>query len=246
MEPRDFWRRADPVDRTGITELRHIEGLYKFWDGLRAAKPGLLIDNCASGGRRIDYELTKRSVPLWRSDYQCELYPDVYESAQNQLYGLSYFLPYHGIGQSMTFDRYKDRSLASTSTVLGIYAPTPDALADVPHDRVKQVWDDIHAYSPLLAYDFYPLTDYSGTDRAWMALQYDKPETGEGCLVVFRRKQSPYLTSEMSFRAIDPAAKYKLTFINTGEQRIVPAADLARLPVQLQPGESAVIKYQKL
>lgn len=245
LDPRDFWRRADPPDRTGITELRYIEGLYKFWDGLRAAKPGLLIDNCASGGRRIDYELTKRSVPLWRSDYECDPHADLYESSQNQLYGLSYFLPYHGTGQAMTFNRYQDRSLVSSSTVLSIGAATPDSLAEVPHDRVKQVWDDVHAYSPLLAYDFYPLTDYSGTDRAWMALQYDKPETGEGCLVVFRRRESPYTASEISLRAIDPQAAYRLTFLNTGEQRDVSGAELGRLSLRLEKGGSAVIKYQK-
>jgi len=28
----------------------------------------LLIDNCASGGHRIDFEMLRRSVVLWRSD----------------------------------------------------------------------------------------------------------------------------------------------------------------------------------
>lgn len=57
------------IVRDGISEALHIEGLYRFWDDLRAKHPGLSIDNCASGGRRIDLETLRRSVPLWRSDH---------------------------------------------------------------------------------------------------------------------------------------------------------------------------------
>jgi alpha-galactosidase len=35
---------------------------------LLAANPGLFIDNCASGGQRIDLETCARSIPLWRTD----------------------------------------------------------------------------------------------------------------------------------------------------------------------------------
>ena len=39
-----------------------------MWDAIRASHPGLIIDDCSSGGRRIDLETLSRSVPLWRSD----------------------------------------------------------------------------------------------------------------------------------------------------------------------------------
>ncbi len=39
-----------------MTEIRYVEGHYAMWDELRARHPGLWIDNCASGGRRIDLE----------------------------------------------------------------------------------------------------------------------------------------------------------------------------------------------
>ena len=45
---------AADIVREGISEALHVEGLYRFWDDLRAQHPGLSIDNCASGGRRID------------------------------------------------------------------------------------------------------------------------------------------------------------------------------------------------
>ena len=51
----------------GMAEIRYVEGHYRMWDEIRAAYPQLAIDNCASGGRRIDLETASRSVPLWRT-----------------------------------------------------------------------------------------------------------------------------------------------------------------------------------
>ena len=67
----EIFAMADAPDRIGMTEIGHIEGLYAFWDELLARHPGLIIDNCAGGGQRIDLETIARSVPLWRSDLQC-------------------------------------------------------------------------------------------------------------------------------------------------------------------------------
>ena len=50
----------DP-ERIGITEIRYIEGLYQMWEDIVAANPNVFIDNCASGGRRIDLESIKLS-----------------------------------------------------------------------------------------------------------------------------------------------------------------------------------------
>jgi hypothetical protein len=70
-DPLPYWRANDAPDRQGMAEIRHVEGLYEFWNDLLRRHPGLVIDNCASGGRRIDLETISRSIPLWRSDWQC-------------------------------------------------------------------------------------------------------------------------------------------------------------------------------
>ncbi len=75
IDPLGFWQfldKKDP-DRVGMAEIRYIEGLYRMWDDLRAAYPQLAIDDCASGGRRIDLETMSRSTPLWRSDNTCDM-----------------------------------------------------------------------------------------------------------------------------------------------------------------------------
>jgi alpha-galactosidase len=95
MEPLTYWRSADAPARQGITELRHVTGYLAYWDELRRRHPDMLIDSCASGGRRNDLETMRRAVPLWRSDY-------AYEATGHQcmMYGLSLWLPLwyrHGI-----------------------------------------------------------------------------------------------------------------------------------------------------
>ena len=70
-----------------------MTGYLAYWDELRRRFPNLLIDTCASGGRRLDLETLRRSVPLWRSDFAYEP-----SSMQQFTYGLSLWIPYFGTG----------------------------------------------------------------------------------------------------------------------------------------------------
>jgi alpha-galactosidase len=68
------WKLKDATlgdNRVGITEINYVTNLYRLYDGLKERIPGLMIDNCASGGRRIDLETATRAVNLWRSDTGC-------------------------------------------------------------------------------------------------------------------------------------------------------------------------------
>jgi alpha-galactosidase len=246
IDPGPMWKMADEPGRTGITEIRYVEGLYCFWDQLLKRNPGLLIDNCASGGRRIDYETCKRSVPLWRSDYECDVLPDLYEASQNQTYGLGYYLPFNSTGQGVTFNQYKDRSMATASVVFSIGTSKPEDLAIVPIDKLKQVWNDMKSYNYLMPCDFYPLTEFSMNDDAWMVLQYDSPERGEGCVICFRRMNAPFAEAEFKLRKIDPQATYKLMNINDGTGITVKGNQLEKLTVRLNQLESNIFKYVKV
>ena len=114
FDPAPYWKAMDAPDRVGIAEMKHIEGLYAFWDALLARNPGLLIDNCASGGRRIDLETIGRSIPLWRTDYQY-FEPNGY---QCHTYGLHLFLPCSGTGNNDP-QKYFFRSSMNGAVVIG-------------------------------------------------------------------------------------------------------------------------------
>jgi len=83
FEPLTLWQFNDTPDRIGITEIEHVEGYLSYFDELHRRFPNLLIDTCASGGRRNDLETLRRAVPLWRSDF-----PYDPAAMQMQTYGL--------------------------------------------------------------------------------------------------------------------------------------------------------------
>jgi len=62
-----------------MTENLYVQGYLAYWDGLLQQHPGMLIDSCASGGRRNDLETLRRAVPLLRSDYQAAAFPELKE-----------------------------------------------------------------------------------------------------------------------------------------------------------------------
>lgn len=73
--PLPYWRGVDTPDWRGMYEIHHIMGLYRLWNAPRVRFPGLMIDNCASGGRRIDIVTMRRAILLWRSNAQCPATP---------------------------------------------------------------------------------------------------------------------------------------------------------------------------
>jgi len=216
FDPLPYWRAADDPDRIGMTEIRHIEGLYAFWDSLLARHPGLVIDNCASGGRRIDLETVSRSSPLWRTDYSY-FEPNGY---QCHTYGLSFFLPLSGTGNNNP-DPYYFRSSSGSALVLGweINQNT------FPLEIARKSIEEFKRLRPYFYGDYYPLTDYSTSDAAWMAYQYDRPESSDGIVLAFRRNLAPEetikvrlhgLTSDMSYRVT--FEDYGITLVRTGRE----------------------------
>ncbi|HLY17641.1 MAG TPA: alpha-galactosidase [Bryobacteraceae bacterium] len=66
----DIGERFDPPGdtRTGDVLYRHVQAYYAWLDELRAAHPGLLVENCASGGLRFDLGILRHSHTTWLSD----------------------------------------------------------------------------------------------------------------------------------------------------------------------------------
>jgi len=130
----------------GITEIRHIEGLYALWDRIRAAHPNVLIDNCAGGGRRIDLETLRRATVLSRSDVV-----DVGGKAggkvdivnQIQCWGLGHWLADHA-GLNNAFDAYATRSALCTGFMA--YRVLPENAQDEAPREIFGVKSEIFAF----------------------------------------------------------------------------------------------------
>jgi len=207
IDPLPFWRKNDPADRQGITEIRHVEGYFAYWDELRRRHPELLIDSCASGGRRNDLETLRRAVPLLRSDY-------IMEPIGNQChsYALSAWFPFYGTGSSKT-DPYLIRS-----TLCPHYTACWDQRDDrIDFGAIKRLMDQWKAFAPNYFGDYYPVTDYALDNDQWIAWQFDRPESGEGMVQAFRREACVYETGRLPLHGLLPDAAYRVTDIDRPE-----------------------------
>ncbi|HEY3323663.1 MAG TPA: alpha-galactosidase [Planctomycetota bacterium] len=243
IDPLRFWQAADKSDRKGITEIRYIEGLYAMWDELLKRHPGLSIDNCSSGGRRIDIEMLTRSYPLWRSDTQCcGAAKPVWDQVQTA--GLSLYVPLHAAGV-WEFEPYAMRSVATTGMSLCMNTLAKEFDLDKAIAGIKEV----KALRSCYRGDYYPLLEIDLDERHWCGWQFDRPESGEGFAVFFRRAQSAYTGVSAQLRGLDLKASYEVTFFESyvaKEKRTLRGEELAQLSVQIdsKPG-SLLVTYRK-
>ncbi|MBL7650017.1 MAG: alpha-galactosidase [Candidatus Hydrogenedentes bacterium] len=240
---------ADPA-RAGLAEIRYVESLYQQWDELLAANPGVFIDNCASGGQRIDLETCARSIPLWRTDGTIGplLGHDYNEAAiRNQVItaGLSRYLPYHTSGQ-MGATPYLFRSgfNAGASFCEDIRA------ADYPRELLAQGIAEGKRIRKYYAGNFYTLSPISTDPAAWCVLQYHRPAQGDGMILAFRRHAAPEGNFPCAPREIEPAAAYEVTrspgYVPESAVRM-SGADLAGLTLEIaeQPG-ALLLEYRRV
>jgi len=209
IDPLPFWQAADTPDRVGMSEIRYIEGLYAFWDELLRRHPDLIIDNCASGGRRIDIETIRRSTPFWRTDG-----PRDPIAHQCHTYGLLPWVPFSATSQDRALDDYEFRSSMCSALCLNWWVsgdkPAENIPDDFPFDWANQTLEQYLQYRQYYYGDYYPLTSYSQSSDLWMAYQLDRPDLGEGLVVVLKRPQSPYQSVRLILKALDRDAEYRL------------------------------------
>ena len=234
--------------RKGIAELKHIAGLYEYWDSLRTSRPNLLIDNCASGGGRLDYEALRRSVALWRSD-QGEWNA---EANQNETLGLGYWLPLTGRG-AVTIDPYSMRSGFGWCTSYALDWEN-SSVASAAATAISGLKD----LQILASGDYYPLivpADVTATNTI-LAWQYDMPELNKGMVQVFRRAGSSQTSVKLSLKGIDSYfwsfAKYRVSIYSDSNEAVVKTITGYNLvnsgltvDIASAPG-SAIVVYEKL
>lgn len=211
IDPLPFWQAADTPERKGITEIRHIEGLYAMWDELRSRHAGLWIDNCASGGRRIDIETLSRSLPLWRSDTPDRMIWDKTLRAnsgvvdQVQTSGLSLWAPLHS-GGVWGMDPYRFRSAMHSGIVLYDDPRQPD----FPAEQAATAFNEIKTLRPFFQGDYYLLTPLSTSESDWCAYQYHRKDLDAGFAVFSRRKECDLDSMNAGLRGINPSGQYRV------------------------------------
>jgi alpha-galactosidase len=247
LDPLGFWRANDAPDRQGMTENLHVQGYLAYWDELRRRHPNMLIDSCASGGRRNDLETLRRAVPLLRSDYQSFSGDSSFALGnQGHTYGLSQWLPYYGQGVYYSDDHFVYSVRSYLSPAFGI-------AVDVRRNGIdwalyRRLVDQWRRVADCFLGDYYPLMSYSLGEDAWTAWQFDLPEQGRGMVQAFRRKESPYLSAAFPLRGLDPRATYEVQNLDQEAATTISGSDLTgrglRVEIQERPG-AVLITYRR-
>jgi alpha-galactosidase len=210
----------------------------------------MLIDSCASGGRRNDLETMRRAAPLWRSDY-------AYEAVGHQCmtYGISFWLPFHGTGTVATrnapyygsgptpVEPYAFWSNVAPSLACGF-----DVREKLDYAALRRLVGQWRQVTPNYYGDFWPLSPWTRDDATWMVWQFDRPEAGQGMVQAFRRHNSPYEKARFSLRGLDPATRYVVTDLDSGQKQTLSGSELLdhglSVAIGAKPG-AAVITYVK-
>jgi alpha-galactosidase len=253
LEPAFVWRGMDAPDRVGIAEAKHIAGMYKFLDEMRARFPNILQENCASGGRRIDMEMISRAHTYCRSDYLIRRKP--HDAAlilgQNSTLNLLPYLPFQGneFACVPVGDDYGAFSIISSGTVTTLSdfdgGIVRRKFTDSETAWFKKIFGIAVRMRPFYMGDFYPLTDETAAgDDVWCAWQCDRPDLKAGFAIVFRRGAATETSRSFKLGGIDPAATYELE-VYGGSKTSVKGVALQSRTVVLKPRAFQLVFYRK-
>lgn len=207
IDPLGFWRDNDAPDRQGMNEIRFVEGHYAMWDELRAKHRGLWIDDCASGGRRIDLETVMRSVPLWRSDTGCS--PGHVDWNQFQGVAISQFVPL-STNCGWDPDAYTTRSSA-TAGAISQFAYLDPAF---PWEAGQRAIAEAEENRKYWYGDLYPLTPISPALDHIAAYQLHRADLDEGIVYAFRRPECASESLSIRLNGLKPGLTYEVEIVD--------------------------------
>lgn len=246
FEPLSYWRYNEPENRLGMCENKYVCGYLRYWDYLLEAVPDLIIDSCASGGRRNDLETMRRAIVLHQTDEAYGNHPVKHAFFQTLYSWLPYFRGFTeswegkdgSYGKSdccrqpkPKIDSYNLLSALAPCMSLGGLGYTIDCSDASPEaSEVKKaiaVWKAASEY--LLDGDFYALTPYHKSRESWTCWQFDLPEKGEGIFEVIRNNAA---RDETLTVRTPVGGRLELTSLVTGERMVCEGTVTFRQPVR--------------
>lgn len=232
----------DTCDR----ELRYINGLYQVWDGVQERYPDLILDTCATGGKRFDIEAIRRSINPCRSDYVClsNADADVVQVHNN----LSFYIPYVGCFVRTINDVYHFRSCYCSCFGSAYNSFDYNELSDTDLKWLNKMQKEYKSLQEYFCEDFYSLGATGYDKSSWVVWQYDRPDQQDGILMAFRREKSACRTSVFDLKNIDINSEYSFTDIDDTVETKITGKQLKECGFTITldaPRSSKIIKYKR-
>lgn len=234
VEPQGFWDSADTPGRQGLAQIHYINGLYGVLSDLRSRHPALLIEQCASGGRRIDLEMARYGHTFWKSDETRSLpLMRFHETGGNT------FLPAGMLNTNYCESVSQDDVLSLFAGPLGFGVDFRSLAAQESAFLV----DAITAYKDIRGYlnaDYYPLFKQSRSPEAWQGWLFADPASRQGVAIVYRPEAAVQASVTLPLPVGLGAGVYTFTHALNGETRPGVSHEFR---VELNSGEANVWRF---
>ncbi len=232
--PLEYWQKGDAEfysGRTGICENHYITNLYRYLDYLCENIDGLIIDNCASGGKRLDLEMTYRSIAFWRSDYNCAYHSDLFDATQSHTYGISFWLPIQGSALYMA-NEYASRSAIMPLMLMDFFSHQNPEFSYNKEPR------------ELMTGKYYPI-EFGSFDKDKMhAMQFSTADGEAGTALIYKRANVLADEYTVKLNGLIPEKTYSVYDIDNPEKLYsLTGTELMNdgLKIDLPKGEKAII-----
>lgn len=247
IRPLDFWRKTDEPGRTGMTENAYITAHLRLWDELREHFGGMVLDSCASGGRRNDLESVRRAVPLNTSDF----FNSDLTRHQSMHHALLQWFPYFK-GPATEDGRFGPDFAYQ---VRSAYAGWLKLRIDFTHFTGEQkaclraLTEEWRSIAPYYYDDYYPLLSWNIDDGQWLAFEFFDPASEEGVILAYRRPLCGSAVQRVPLKGLELRHRYRVRRLGGGTETAAEAdgealmRDGARLVLSGKP-DAAVWKIE--
>lgn len=226
------WLQAETDDRIGAKENLHIQGYYRLWDTLLTRNPGLIIDSCASGGRRNDIETMRRSVTLHYTDVGYGNHPIKLKQHRQMFEWIPYFRAHNQnwCAEDGSYDkqnRLPDRysyyvAMTPALTDITEFNAEEDALALAR--EMQAIWRK--AARHMIGTDYYPLTQCNKSSDDFYAAQFHDPASQQGILHMVNGSTALETAFTLKLKGLDRQAQYTVTSAEQHRQWNCSGAEL--------------------
>lgn len=212
--------RTDHGHQAGDGLYEHYRGYYRVLERVRENFPEVVLENCSSGGLRIDLGMLRRTYMTFLSDPDWAVHDlQIFWGASTMLapdvllhWTYSHWRhltppPYQTFNPHDPQLTRKKWDYYSRISMLGLYGLS-QKLPDLPEWMAKRIVENNAIYQGhvrrfVREADLYRLTDQprrSGEGERWAAFQYSLPDQSEHLLFVFRM---PGAERERAVRLLD-------------------------------------------
>ena len=243
INPGPYWQAHEAPHRRGWMQHDYIRGVWRMWDETRRRHPNVVIENCSSGGRRIDLGTVGRA--------HCNVISDQFrhpDSIRYQFSGANTVLPGDRLKSIICvgLDHYPDYVFHSNFGGLVSITEGIESWSAQMKQQARQHLDVYKSIRRYLSKDYYSLFGQPQSLEAWDGWQFHDPQSDEGFFLLFRVR-SPQEQASARLRALDAGAKYLLTDPYSGKEQVAAGGELIErgLLVSLPPNGSRLLCYRR-